>query len=412
MIGPASLRRLDRWLGIPACALATLLRHGARWFSSRPPLATPLRRVLFVQLAEGGSMVLADPAMRRIGAHAQLYCLTFAGNRHSLAIANTIAAPCIFTLRTQSLAALLIDTWRFLNWVRAQRIDAVIDCELFSRLSAVLVLLTGTTHRVGFQRHGQVGLYRGDLYTHPVRFDPQLHVAQNYLGLAHALLGESADAVALPRLQPRRFSEPELELVRERLAPLLPYGLAGRRLLLVNANASSMLPQRRWPQAFFAELVRNTMARFPDVDVLLIGAAEDARSTASIAADVDDARCIDVAGLFPLAQLPALFHLGSAMVSNDSGPAHYAGVTQLPVIVLFGPETPRLFRPLGRATVLSANLACSPCVNIGNQRSTDCRDNQCMRQIAVEQVLAELSAVLQAGMAQQQAPSLREPVPA
>ncbi len=83
------------------------------------------------------------------------------------------------------------------------------------------------------------------------------------------------------------------------------------------------------------------------------------------------------------------------MVSNDSGPAHFAAVTDLPVIVLFGPETPQLFRPLGNATVITAGLACSPCVNVGNQRRSMCTDNQCMKRIPVSQVFAAVRVALE-----------------
>ena len=64
------------------------------------------------------------------------------------------------------------------------------------------------------------------------------------------------------------------------------------------------------------------------------------------------------------------------------------------MVVLFGPETPALYRPLGRATVLRASLACSPCVNVGNQRQTGCQDNVCMRRIAVATVLQAVETIL------------------
>jgi ADP-heptose:LPS heptosyltransferase len=38
---------------------------------------------------------------------------------------------------------------------------------------------------------------------------------------------------------------------------------------------------------------------------------------------------------------------GSALVCNDSGPGHLAGVLGVPVLSLFGPTDPRLWRPMG-----------------------------------------------------------------
>ncbi|MBD5804907.1 ADP-heptose--LPS heptosyltransferase 2 [Azoarcus sp. Aa7] len=403
MPGPEAMRRMDRWLGVPLCAALSGMRRAARVWRRTRAQDQAVRRVLFVQLAESGSMVLADPAMRALTARsgAQAYCLTFAHNRDSLAIAGTVPPERVFVIRTGSLRVLAADAWRFLRDVRRVRIDALVDLELFSRLTAALCLLTGVRRRAGFHRFEGVGLYRGDLYTHPLAFNPQLHMAQNYLMLVEALFAEDvppaprlAAAMLVPRVRRRELGADELAVVRERLGRLRGCPVGDERLVFVNANASAMLPQRRWPQAHFAALVRATLSRYADVRVLLIGAEDDRATTAAIAAEVGDVRCVDIAGHFALGELPALFTLGAALVSNDSGPAHFAAVTALPVIALFGPETPVLFRPLGEATVISAGLACSPCVNAGNQRRTRCTDNQCMQRISVAEVFGALCRVL------------------
>lgn len=418
MMGPQTMRRIDRFCGLPACLLLTALRRLRRRTDGPPPM----RRVLFVQLAESGSMVLADPAMRAVAERsgARVYCLTFARNRDSLAIAGTVAPQRIFTLNTDGIFRVLGETFRVLRALRREGIDTVIDLELFSRLSAALCFLTGAARRAGFHRVDGVGAYRGDLYTHPLGFDPRQHVAQNYLRLVECVIGDTGRTAAerraaggLPQVRRRQLGAQELERVARSLDGLLGGGWERGRLVLVNANASAMLPQRRWPERHFAELIAALLARHADVRVLLIGALEDRATTAAIAARLDDARCVDGAGRFALPELPALFAQAAAMLSNDSGPAHFAAVTALPVVVLFGPETPRLFRPLGEATVLSAGLACSPCVNVGNQRSTRCRDNQCMQRIAVGAVLAALEACLarRASAAARQAAGMPEAMP-
>ncbi|HJV25433.1 MAG TPA: glycosyltransferase family 9 protein [Aromatoleum sp.] len=407
MIGHAAMRHVDRLVGVPLCAFLTGLRRLGRAFAGHGAGdGGEVRRILFVQLAESGSMVLADPAMRSVAARsdARLHCLTFARNRASLEIAGCIPDERVFGVRTDGVLVLLVDVWRFLRWARTVRIDAIVDLELFSRLSAALCFLTGVQRRAGFQRFAGIGLYRGDLFSRPVAFDPRLHMAQNYMMLVDALLRDGPSPLAvpempverlLPRVRRRVVEEGERRAAQRKLRRLAPRTVeGGARLVLVNANASAMLPQRRWPEARFVALIRAVLARFGDVQVLLIGAGEDRATTTAIAAQVSDARCVDVAGQFTLGELPALFGLAAAMVSNDSGPAHFAAVTDLPVVVLFGPETPTLFRPLGDATVLSAGLPCSPCVNVNNQRRTRCTNNLCMRRIAVDEVFAALCRVL------------------
>jgi ADP-heptose:LPS heptosyltransferase len=77
------------------------------------------------------------------------------------------------------------------------------------------------------------------------------------------------------------------------------------------------------------------------------------------------------------------------LVTNDSGPAHFATLTPIDVVTLFGPETPALFAArTPRNHVLWAGIACSPCVSAFNNRLSRCRNNLCMQRISVDQVFA------------------------
>lgn len=398
MIKPNLMRVLDRWIGIPLCFGATLLRRMVNTLRPHKVAGVqPPQPILCVLLSESGSMILADPAMRLLAGQAgsATYFLTFAQNRPALAISGTIADNRIFTLRTDNLLVLTIDVLRWRRQMRALGIDTIVDLELFSRLSAVLCLYSGARRRIGFHdiKNSARGCYRGDLYTHRVSYDPALHISHNYLALTGALCGRTADHAVLPQPPHRSLQPGEIEAARALLAHALPQG-DRKRLLLLNPNASEFLPQRRWPATHFVALACRLLERHADLGILLIGSAADAPTTAEIATSVADPRCADIAGRLALPQLPALFSMADAMVSNDSGPAHFAAVTDLPVVVLFGPETPARYRPLGNATALTAGLPCSPCVGVENQRQTRCRDNRCMRAITVESVLATVEALL------------------
>ena len=50
-----------------------------------------------------------------------------------------------------------------------------------------------------------------------------------------------------------------------------------------------------------------------------------------------------LAGKTTLRQLLVLYTLAEVLVTNDSGPAHFATLTRIRVVMLFGPETPELF---------------------------------------------------------------------
>lgn len=393
-MAPSTLRTLDRHLGTALCALLSGFRRVAEFVSGAgQPAALPRPgKVLFIQLAEGGSMILAAPAIRRAQeGGVEAWFVTFQENAPALALTGLIPPERVFIVRHQGFSQMAVDVVRLLRWLHRHRFATVVDLELFARLTAALSFLSGATRRIGFAADRVV--YRGRLMTHGVAFDPQRHMSRNYLQLVGALFDDGATTdlapdPPLPRLQKIR---PDAAATRQVADLLATCGqLAGSRLVLVNANASDRLVQRRWPRERFARLIEELLAIRPDVTVLLIGGASDQATNQALLRAVGHyagRRCFDLAGRLPIEALPALFARSTVLVSNDSGPAHFAAVSELPVVVLFGPETPVLFAPLGTARIISANLPCSPCVSVYNQRRSACRNNSCMQQIGVARVL-------------------------
>jgi ADP-heptose:LPS heptosyltransferase len=90
-----------------------------------------------------------------------------------------------------------------------------------------------------------------------------------------------------------------------------------------------------------------------------------------------------------------LYSISSFMLTNDSGPAHFAAVTPLKVFVLFGPETPALYLPLGgNAEPFYRALPCSPCVSAANHRKTTCIPRPCITGIQASWVKQRLENFL------------------
>lgn len=393
-MAPSTLRTFDRYLGTALCALLSGFRRVAELLSggAQPAKMPRPGKVLFIQLAEGGSMILAAPAIQlALQRGVEAWFVTFQENAPALALTGLIPPERVFIVRHDGTGRMAVDIVRLLLWIRRHRIAAVVDLELFARLTAALSFVSGATRRIGFAADGVV--YRGRLMTHGVAFDPQRHMSRNYLQLVQALFDDNtahdlSPDQPLPRLQKICPNAAANRQVADLLAARGQ--LVGSRLVLVNANASDRLVQRRWPLDRFARLIEQVLAIRPDVTVLLIGGATDLATNQALLRAVGHYaghRCFDIAGQLPIEVLPALFARSTVLVSNDSGPAHFAAVSELPVVVLFGPETPVLFAPLGTARIISANLPCSPCVSVYNQRRSACRDNQCMQRIEVASVL-------------------------
>jgi ADP-heptose:LPS heptosyltransferase len=243
------------------------------------------------------------------------------------------------------------------------------------------------------------------MLTHRVAYNPHIHIAKNFIALVDALLSNVPERPYSKTLigdeqltlSVRPVSAAERDKVSAQITALAGQRDISRlRLVLINADASAMLPQRRWMPERYVELIRRILAAQGDVLVLITGAPLERPEAENLAAQCADDRCISFAGHTALTDLPALYALAAVMISNDSGPAHFASACGLPTVVLFGPETPKLYQPLGKSTAIYAGLACSPCASAANHRKSACSDNVCLRAISVEQVFRAVDNVLAA----------------
>jgi ADP-heptose:LPS heptosyltransferase len=362
-----------------------------------------VQKVLFIELSEMGTTVLTEPAMRKARERlkAELFFVIFERNVGSLELLGKFRDANIFTIRDTSLVHLAWDTLAFLAWARRKGIDTVIDLELFSRFTALLAGLCGADRRVGFYRFHNEGLYRGEMLTHRVSYNPHIHVAKNFIAEINALLATAPsvpfsktfigdDEIKPATIRPTAAARDAL-LVR--IKSHANFDPAKQRLVLVNPNASELLPHRRWMPQRYAELIRRLLANYDDILVTITGSSDE-RSEAAALVAASGPRCLSFAGKTALAELPALYSHAAVMVTNDSGPSHFAAATGVPTIVLFGPETPQIYKPLGNTRAIYAGLACSPCVGAHNHRKTACTDNVCMQAISVDEVYAAVADVL------------------
>ena len=406
-----TMRAIDHWVGVPLCAIASplvALMDGVRDIFSRAP-NTP-KKLLFIELSEMGSAILVDPAMRNAQARgAELFFLIFKSNRVSLTLLNTVKPENIFTIDSSSLGGLIKDTLRFLIIARRHQIDTVIDLELFSRFTALLTGLCGARRRVGYHIFHGEGLWRGFMLTRKVHYNPHIHITKNFLSLIHAAFADKIEVpfskIQIPdsevRLEQAIINPAALEKVRERIEKQakeagIEYVYGKNRLILINPNASDLLPQRRWAQQRFSELIQGVHQQYPADLILITGSPAELAYVEKVRAVANVKNALNFAGQVSFTELPPLYTLSDVMVTNDSGPGHFSAVTPLRTVVLFGPETPALYGSVGNSIAITANLACSPCVSAANHRKTPCQDNVCMQAITVAQVLEKVSAQLQA----------------
>ncbi len=391
-------RAVDRFIGVPICAFLSLVD---RLFGQRPVAGEP-RRILVILLSEMGSLVLAQPMFARLKQKypdAAIHVMLFAKNREVLDLLGVVPAANVITLNDRSLGSFAADSLRAIVRTRALRLDAVIDCELFSRVSSIFSYLSGARLHVGFHRHTQEGLYRGSFINRPVLYNPYRHLTLQFLTMVAALGSKSFPLgkdfpVPVPNDPPHlAFADGELAGIAARLHADFP-AVAAKRLVLVYPSGG-ILPIRAWPFESYAALCTGLLAAGYAVGV--IGLKDDRPLGQALVKHCASAQCIDLTGYTrSVRELLALFHRAALLITNDGGPGQFAALTPIPSIVFFGPETPQLYRSLSaNAYCFHSPISCSPCLTAYNHRASPCDgDNQCLKQISPEQVLAKAHAML------------------
>ncbi|MEO1129835.1 MAG: glycosyltransferase family 9 protein [Planctomycetota bacterium] len=393
---------MDRWLGLPLCWLLTGVRR-VRDALAGPPRPT-VDSILFVKLAEQGSTVLAADAIQRATERVgptNVYFLVFEENRFILDVMDLIPHENVIAIETGGLLGTLMRTLGTLRRLRRLRVSAAIDLEFFARSSAALTYLSGAPIRIGYHGRLAEGPRRGDLMTHRLRFNPHIHSARAFRMMVDAL---DADPNALPTTglrpadvgrTPPAFTPTtdERDRVRELVTGTVP---ADGPIILLNANCSDLIPLRAWPRQRYLELARCLLEWRQDVSIIFTGAPAEAGPVDTLMRELGSERCQSLAGKTTLRELLVLYALSNVLVTNDSGPAHFATLTPIHVVTLFGPEHPDLFASLSpRNHVLWAGLACSPCVSALNNRESKCQDNLCLQSIGVDDVFTTVRRILE-----------------
>ena len=137
-----------------------------------------------------------------------------------------------------------------------------------------------------------------------------------------------------------------------------------------------------WPPEYFSRIAELLEGMLQCKLILLVGPGEDTlaekimqHTRANIINTASDR--VDLALLKPLIKRCEL------LITNDTGPRHYAVAFDVPVVVIMGPTDPRYTASnLERTLVLRNNIDCAPC-----HKKCCPTDHSCMRETTPDMVL-------------------------
>jgi len=354
-----------------------------------------VRKILIIKFFGMGSIILAGGMLRSLrkrfpGVHTTI--LTFAGNKDICERINLIDE--VITIKTKSLPSFLISLLQAISRIRREKYEISLDLEFFAKSSSIIQYLCATPIRVGYflVQHGIIlkMLWRGDLLTYNVYYNPHRHVSEVFSALAYALGAEPAD-LAPAEIALRKEDEIRLK------ATLAQQGITeSDRFFCLNINASSLALERRWPMQNYAELIRQLEDK--GYFIILTGEQDDTDYVRDfLIHNKFGSKVKDLSGKLDLGGLIALLKKARLLVTNDSGPLHLAVSIGTPTVSLFGPETPERFgaSDSNKHKAFYVRIYCSPCLNVLNQKTAPCNgDNECMKRIPVNDVLKAVESFL------------------
>lgn len=386
------IRYIDTYIGIPLLYVLSGYRK-ATPRRTRNHSLTNVRRILLVKFWGIGNLFMMLPSveqLRRAHPGAKMDLLTLASSRE--AAERTGAFDGISMVDTNSVLVFLKSTVSTIRELRSRTYDVIIDYEQFARFSALCIALIGGRVTMGLRTAGQ---HRHLLFNHPVPYDNSIHVTRTYCSLAEAA-GAPAETRSTSGHSFPTTSRAEarwLEL-RNRL------GIGTGPYIVFHVGTSENFRERRWPAEYYAVLADMLIVRF-EMPVVLTGSSDE-RHLAAMALDraVRKDRIVDASGRLAFGDYFNLIRSSRLVVSADTAAVHIASATDVPVVGLYGPNTPLLYGPWGkRGAAVYGQLPCSPCITNFNAKTHNCRHAEgkgaCMVKIGATEVFDAVRDMLE-----------------
>jgi len=337
------------------------------------PADLTIRRLLIIKWSAMGDVILATALLEDIAR-------AFPGRDIHL---NTLPAwqglfaedqrvQQIFAIDLRDPRQRVAAVWDWLQQVRRQHYDLVIDLQCNDRSRLLLSLLRLTGCRIPYRL--------GNRQQFPYNIAPaELPQPAHTIDRSRAALQAGNIPAATPR--PVLYI-PDAHRVRAQ-ALLAAHGLTPGQfaIFLPGCNAHGYL--KRWGADRYAALA-NQLYQEGLKHIVLIGGPDETEECQHIA-QACGSWLVNLCGQTAIFDIPPLCEPARFIVANDTGTAHLAAATLTPMLVLCGPTDPRRVKPLGdNVRTLQADL---PCINCYRKA---CSHHSCMAMLTPSRVLQRL----------------------
>ena len=293
--------------------------------------------------------------------NAKIYYLTSKKNKAIFDIIRNVDK--VFTIDDAGIISMAFSTFNLIKNLLKIKVDIFMDLEVYSRYSTCISIMSCARNRYGFFRH-DIHWHIG-VYTHMLYFNNQKNISEIYLQLSKYLTRSDNNYKSLPSFNFMEDNKKEVE----------DYFLKNLKrkekdlYIGINANASELALERRYPPAYFTELIENLL-NIKNVYIFLIGSPSERQYLEEEIYNKLNAKNRDkvflTAGLFSLNGSIYLLSKFDLFITTDSGPLHFAYAQNINIISIWGPCSHFHYgiKNYKNDIAINTNAYCSPCIHL------------------------------------------------
>lgn len=343
-----------------------------RKLSKKRILPSKINKFLFLKLDAIGDSILSLPVLKEV--KTQLHCRVI--------VVCSLSNKCVFEEQDFIDEVIVFnskkinkDLFKTLLKIKKVKADICVDSAQSANLSALISYLS-SKYSIGFKKTRNIS--RNKVYDYIVEFNSDKHVILNYFSLVTKV------GIIVPEkihLIPLYYSSDDEKSVSSYF----------NKKKMVGMSISNEIFSREWLGDRFLEIIKYLID--DDYSVCIFGSKEEAVSNKKILEKLDKKyleKVVDLSGIFNFRQTFACMKYLSIFIGNDGGMCHVAAAFNIPVLSIFGMDTPKKYIPFEEKSIAiwkPNGLSCCPCTNSVADKKVGCREKYCMQNIFVSDVI-------------------------
>jgi len=328
------------------------------------------KKIIIYKLDAIGDSILCLPMIKHLKEKTKAKIIVVCSNVNFQIFQGQKFIDKIYILDTSKLD--LKDLINKIKELKSKKAEISIDAGQTANISAIMSHLT-SDYSIGFKKRNDT---RNKVYDSLINVDFNKHMFFNYMDLLKPLNIKYSKKENLLKLD---YSRKDLEKINKFL---------DKKKKIIGIHPFSYIKAKEWPLERFVEIINFLCEK--NYKIVLVGGEKEANDALKLINKIDKQNKKNVTNLIgklKIKELIALMTKIKLFIANDGGPMHVAAAMNVPVIGLFGYETPKRYAPLTKKSIAL--------YNVKNHNSCDksflvewpkCRNPKHIKNITVKEV--------------------------